>query len=97
MDRSRLIRKPGFVKCAKEPVSAPISSENAASSIAAVSRRRKPYHKEARFRIPETRHWLGPIVLIGKTANLFASDALAPLDETRAQPAPYDAILQRSY
>jgi hypothetical protein len=84
MNRFRLIRKPGFVKCAKEPVSAAISREYPASSIAAVSRRRKPDHQQARFRIPKARDWPGPIVLVGKTANFFASDPLAPLDETRA-------------
>src|SRR5437762_12185144 len=96
MNRYRLICESSFMKSTKEPVTTSVSGEYAPGSITAVGGRRKPYHQEACSWIAETRDWPGPIFLIGKAANFLASDSLAPLDQTRAQTAPCNAVLQRS-
>ena len=86
--------KARFVKCAVEPISGSISSEDASCPIRAVRTGRKTHEHQASLRIPEAGHGLSPVILIAVSSALHACDLCAVLAESRTAVAGDDLFFE---
>src|SRR5262249_58352966 len=89
--RGRLIRDPGAVQTAVEPVAALVAREDTTRPVAAVRRRCQADDQHARSRITEARNRPPPVAPAAETRDALSRHPLAMRDEPRAATAADEA------
>ena len=75
-----------------KPVSAPVSGKYPARPVSSMSCRCQPDDHQPGVRVSQCGYWPSPIRLALKSPDLFTGNALAPLHQARALPAPCDFL-----
>lgn len=93
-DRLSLAGETEPVKGLIQPVTARVTGEDAAGTVAAVSRRCEPDDEESRKRVAETRHRVAPVGPVTKLGLLFFRNSATVCPEPGAPFALDDGALQ---
>jgi hypothetical protein len=86
-NRSRLIGKTKFVKCAIQPITASIACEHSSRAISTMSSRGESDEQELSRRIAEARVWSSPILPVRKSSGLLFGNEFSPLHKAGAEAA----------